>query len=48
MNKHQFYCIMCGISYISAIVSQQHPFIDVLFGVVSVIYGVLALLQKDK
>lgn len=48
MNKHQFYCIMCGISYISAIVSQQHPFIEFLFSAVSVMYGVLALCTKDK
>lgn len=48
MNKHQFYYIMCGISYISAVVSQQYPITEFLFGVVSVIYGVLALFTKEQ
>lgn len=47
MNNHKFYVIMCGISYISAIETQEH-IICLMFAFMSVVYGICALFTKDK
>ena len=48
MNNHRFYVIMCGISYISAMETTQSDIIQAMFAFMSVVYGVLALFNKDQ
>ena len=46
MNNHKYYSIMCLISYIAA--TTTHSFLQCMFGLLSVVYGILGLLAKDK
>ena len=46
MNNHKYYSIMCLISYIAA--TTTHSFLQYMFGFLSVVYGILGLLAKDK
>lgn len=46
MSNHKYYSIMCLISYIAA--TTTHSFLQYMFAFLSVVYGILGLLAKDK